>query len=80
MFDKDRTTELRGKLERQFLTLEVAGIAEVLVYFLFKTPKDTERVAPFAGTDESALFQRFDGIAISRQRAYFFIVFQTPQD
>ena len=27
----------------------------------------------------SALFQRLDGIAIGRQRAYFFIVFQPPQ-
>jgi hypothetical protein len=46
-------------------------------------PKDRERVATFAGTDESALFHRFDGVAIRRQRAYVFmvfIVFQTPQD
>jgi hypothetical protein len=34
----------------------------------------------FAGADESALFQRLDGIAIRRQRAYFFIVFQMPQN
>src|ERR1035441_4403235 len=52
----------------------------VLFYFLFQTPNDSERVSSFAGADESALFQRLDGIAIGRQRAYFFIVFQTPQN
>ena len=34
----------------------------------------------FAGADESPPFQRFDGIAIGGQRAYFFIFFQTPQN
>ena len=43
-------------------------------------PDDNERVATFAGADESALFQRLDGIAIGRLRAYFFIIFQVPQD
>ena len=46
-----------------------------LFYFLFQTPHDSERVATFAGADESALFHRLDGIAIGRQRAYFFIIF-----
>jgi hypothetical protein len=44
-----------------------------------KTPHDSKRVSTFAGVDESAPFHRLDGIAIGRQRAYFFIVFQTPQ-
>jgi hypothetical protein len=48
--------------------------------FLFQTPHECERVATFAGADESALFHRFDGIAIGRQRVYFFIIFQPPQD
>jgi hypothetical protein len=52
----------------------------VLIYFLFQTPQDSERVATFAGADESALFHRLDGIAIGRQRAYFFIIFQPPQN
>ena len=55
-------------------------IAEVLVYFLFPTPRDCERVATFAGTDESALFRRLDGIAIGRPRPHFFIIFQPPQN
>ena len=49
--------------------VRVGGIAEVLIYFLFQTPHDSERVATFAGADESALFHRLDGIAIGRQRA-----------
>src|ERR1039457_1168515 len=69
-----------NKLEKWFLTLEVAGIAEVLFYFLFKTPPDGERVSTFAGADEPALFHGFDGIAIGRQRAYFFIIFQPSQN
>ena len=48
--------------------------------FLFQTPHDSERVATFAGRNESALFHRLDGIAIGRQRADFFIVLQPPQD
>jgi hypothetical protein len=65
----------------RFLTIEVAGIATVvLILFLFQTPHDSERVATFAGADESVLFHRLDGIAIGRQRSYFFIVFQTPQN
>ncbi len=52
----------------------------VLVYFLFQTPHDSERVATFAGADESALFHRLDGIAIGSQRAHFFIIFQPPQN
>ena len=55
--------------------------AEVaLCCFLFQTPHDSERVATFAGGDESAPFHRLDGIAIGRQRAYFLIVFRTPQN
>ena len=34
----------------------------------------------FAGDDESTPFHRLDGIAISRQRTYFFIIFQPPQN
>ncbi len=48
--------------------------------FLFQTPRDSERVAPVAGTDESALFHRLDRTATGRKGAYFFIVFQTPQN
>jgi hypothetical protein len=51
-----------------------------LSQFFLQTPHDSERVATFAGADESALFHRLDGIAIGRQRAYFFIVFQPPQN
>jgi hypothetical protein len=40
-----------------------------LFYFLFQMPHDSERVATFAGADESTLFHRLDGIAIGRQRA-----------
>jgi hypothetical protein len=69
-----------SKLERWFLTSEVAGIAEFLFCFLFQTPNDSERVSTFAGADESALFHRLDGIAIGRQRAYFFIIFQPSQN
>jgi len=53
---------------------------QVLGYFLFQTPDDSEWVATFARADESALFHRLDGVAIGRQRAYFFIIFQPPQD
>jgi hypothetical protein len=49
-------------------------------YFLFQTPQDSERVATFPGADESALFRRFDGIAIGGQRAYSFTIFQPPQN
>jgi hypothetical protein len=42
-------------------------------------PHDSERVATFRGTDESPLLHRFDGIAVGTQRAYFFIIFQSPQ-
>ena|ERR1017187_74091 len=48
--------------------------------FLFQTPYDSERVATFAGADESAPFHRFDGVAIGRQGAHFFIIFQSPQN
>ncbi len=48
--------------------------------FSLQTPHDSERSSACAGTDKSALFHRFDGIAIGRQRAYFFIIFQPPQD
>lgn len=34
----------------------------------------------FAGADESLLFHRLDRISIGRQRAYFFIIFQVPQN
>ena len=51
-----------------------------LISFLFQPPQDSERVATFAEVDESALFHRFDGIAISGQGAYFFIVIQAPQN
>jgi hypothetical protein len=47
----------------------------VLIYFLFQTPHDSERVTTFAGADESTLFHRLDCIAIGGQRAYFFIIF-----
>jgi hypothetical protein len=43
-------------------------------------PNDRERVATFAGADESAVFHCFDGIAIGRQRSHFFIIFQVPQN
>jgi hypothetical protein len=47
---------------------------------LFQTPHDGERVSTLDGADESALFHRLDGIAIGRQSAYFFIIFQAPQN
>ena len=47
---------------------------------LFQTPHDGERVSTLDGTDESALFQCLDGIAIGRQSAYFFIIFQSTQN
>jgi len=53
---------------------------QVLSYFLFQTPHNSERVATFAGADESAPFHRLDGIAIGRQRAHLFIIFQPPQN
>jgi hypothetical protein len=71
---------LGGKPGRCFLTLEVGGITEVLVYFLFHTPPDSERVATFAGADESAPFHRLDGIAIGGQWAYFLIIFQPHEN
>jgi hypothetical protein len=37
---------------------------QVLIYFLFQTPRDGERLTTFAGADESALFHRLDRIAI----------------
>jgi len=51
-----------------------------LFCFLFHTPHNSEGVGTLAGADESALFHRLDGIAIARQRAYFFIIFQVPQN
>src|ERR1700733_15801082 len=54
--------------------------SRVRFYFLFQTPQDSERVATFAGADESALFHRFDGIAIGGQWAYSFTIFQPPQN
>ena len=54
--------------------------SRVPFYFLFQTPQDSERIATFAGADESALFRRFDGIAIGGQRAYSFTIFQPPQN
>jgi len=53
---------------------------QFLIYFLSQTPHNGERVATFAGADESALFHRLDGVAIGRQRAYLFIIFQPPQN
>jgi hypothetical protein len=52
----------------------------ILRLLVFQTPRDGERVATFAWADEPALFHRLDGIAIGRQRAYLFIVFQPPQN
>ena len=52
----------------------------ILRLLLFQTPHDSEGVATFAGRNESAPFHRLDGIAIGRQRTYFFIIFQPPQD
>jgi len=48
--------------------------------FSFQTPHDGEEVATFAGRNDSAPFHRLDSIAIGRQRTYFFIIFQPPQD
>ena len=53
---------------------------QFLIYFLSQTPHDSERVATFAGADESAPFHGLDGFAIGRQRANFFVIFQAPQD
>src|SRR5437899_938835 len=47
---------------------------------LFQTPHDSEQVSTFAGSDESALFHRFDGIATGGQRTHFFIVFLPPKN
>ena len=63
------TDAIRTKYETQFL-----------IHLLFQPPRDSERVPTFAGADEPALFQRLDGIAIGGQRAYFFIIFQPPQN
>ena len=52
----------------------------MLRLLLFQTPHDGERVSTLDGTDESALFQCLDGIAIGRQSAYFFIIFQSTQN
>ena len=52
----------------------------MLRLLLFQTPHDGERVSTLDGTDESALFHRLDGIAIGRPRAYFFVIFQPPQN
>ena len=51
-----------------------------LFCFLFHTPQNSEWIATLAGADESALLERLDGIAIGRLRAYFFIIFQVPQN
>ena len=52
------------------------------IYFAFFFRRHTivSGSSTFAGADESALFHRLDGIAIGRQRAYFFIIFQAPQN
>ena len=42
---------------------------------LFQTPDDTERVATFAGSNESAFFHRFYRTAVGRERADYFVVF-----
>ncbi len=67
-------------LERRFLTFEVAGRAAVLIYFLLQTPHDSKRVSTFAGADESAPFERLDGIAIGREGADYFVVFQWAEN
>ena len=51
-----------------------------LFCFLFQAPPNGEPVATFAGTDEAALLHRLNGMAIGRQRAYFFVIFQPPQN
>jgi hypothetical protein len=66
----------KGRVERHFFEGQFGGF----YLFLFQTPHDSERVATFARRNESAPFHRLEGIAIGRQRAYFFIVFQPPQD
>src|SRR5580700_10515118 len=51
-----------------------------LIFLFCQTPQDSQRVATFAGANESAPFQRLDGISIRGQRTYFLIVFQPPQN
>jgi hypothetical protein len=58
----------------------VSYVRWILTLLFCWTPQDSGRVAAFAGADEAALFHRLDGIAIGGPRAYFFIVFQTPQN
>jgi hypothetical protein len=70
------TPPLFHNVERHFVEGQFGGF----YLFLFQTPHYSERVATFAGADESAVFHRLDGIAIGRQRAYFFIIFQVPQN
>jgi hypothetical protein len=55
-------------------------VKQIPIYLLFQTPHDNEGVATFAGADESAPFHRLDCISIGRQRAYFLIIFQPPQN
>ena len=74
---------MQGFLSRVFFNTRTESSvvsAQVLLYFRGETPHDGERVATFAGADESGLFHRLDCIAIGRQRAYFFVIFRPPQD
>jgi hypothetical protein len=42
-------------------TFSLAHGTPVLIYFHFQTPQDRERVATFAGADESTPLHRLDG-------------------
>jgi hypothetical protein len=55
-----RAGPLSQTVERHFFEWPFGGF----YLFLVQTPHDSQRIATFAGADESALFQRLDGIAI----------------
>ena len=51
--------------KRAFCQSQVRKMSPNLL-FSFQTPQDSEWVPTLVGADESALFQRLDGIAIGR--------------
>jgi hypothetical protein len=83
----DPDLPVHQKIPRKFsvetsLTLELQPVWEeqFLLYFRGQTPHNSERIATFAGRNQPSLFHRFYSAAIGRERADYFVVFQSAQD
>ena len=62
------------------LAEDSSGTHSDLFCILFHTPHNRKWVVTLAGTNEAALFQRLDGIAIGGKGTDFLVVFQVPQN